>query len=166
MNLDLIKKLTRLANNNPNDHEANSAARRVCRMLEEGNFNFTTPIDLSGVWVDDSRSSPPPPYTYTAKSKPFWYWEEPDPSGWSEKDFRSHTYGDYHSARGFEFKYKVTHEDWGSKPKREPKEKRVLICNICGIPKETVFVGHPNFFTCQNCVWKKYEEEKNKSKDP
>lgn len=32
MNLKLIEKLARLANNNPNEHEANLAARKVCRI--------------------------------------------------------------------------------------------------------------------------------------
>lgn len=38
MNLDKIKKFIRLANNNPNEHEANLAARRVCKLLAENNF--------------------------------------------------------------------------------------------------------------------------------
>lgn len=40
INLDLLKKLTRLANHNPNEHEANSAARRVCQMLEGADFSL------------------------------------------------------------------------------------------------------------------------------
>lgn len=40
MNYDLIIKLAKLANNNPNDNEANLAARKVCRLLAEGNFQF------------------------------------------------------------------------------------------------------------------------------
>lgn len=38
MNLDLLKKLVNLANHNPNENEANAAARRVCRLLEESKF--------------------------------------------------------------------------------------------------------------------------------
>lgn len=41
MNLDLLFKLVRLANNNPNDNEANLAARKVCKMIAEANFNIT-----------------------------------------------------------------------------------------------------------------------------
>lgn len=52
MDLDLLKKLINLANNNPNDHEANSAARRVCKMIAEGNYDFmntqTPPKQASG----------------------------------------------------------------------------------------------------------------------
>lgn len=35
---DVLIKLARLANNNPNENEANSAARRVCKLLAEDNF--------------------------------------------------------------------------------------------------------------------------------
>lgn len=40
MNLDLLKKLVLLANHNNTEGEANSAARKVCRMIEEGGFKF------------------------------------------------------------------------------------------------------------------------------
>lgn len=40
MNLDLLIKLVKLANNNPNDNEANLAARKVCKMIAEGNYQF------------------------------------------------------------------------------------------------------------------------------
>lgn len=40
MNYDLIIKLAKLANNNPNENEANLAARKVCKLLAEGNFQF------------------------------------------------------------------------------------------------------------------------------
>lgn len=40
MNISLLTKLVKLANNNPNDNEANSAARRVCKMIEDGEFKF------------------------------------------------------------------------------------------------------------------------------
>lgn len=53
MNKDLIIKLAKLANNNPNEHEANSAARRVCKLLAEANFNF------GSTWNDVKRSSEP-----------------------------------------------------------------------------------------------------------
>jgi len=38
MNIDLLKKLVRLATNNPNDNEANLAARKVCKMLLKDDF--------------------------------------------------------------------------------------------------------------------------------
>ena len=87
MNLELLKKLVKLANNNPNDNEANSAARRVCKMIEDGKFNFVgdkqepqpgNPFDLNDIFrqyrdmqnmywdrPDYSKqySEPPPPVT-------------------------------------------------------------------------------------------------------
>lgn len=45
MKLDLLKKLTALANNNPNENEANLAARKVCLMLAEA--KFALPIEVS-----------------------------------------------------------------------------------------------------------------------
>src|SRR5215831_9723714 len=44
MNFDLITKLAKLANNNPNENEANAAARKVCKLLAEANFKFEKDI--------------------------------------------------------------------------------------------------------------------------
>lgn len=44
MNLELLKKLVKLANNNPNENEANSAARRVCKLIEKAEFKFVAEI--------------------------------------------------------------------------------------------------------------------------
>lgn len=49
MDLEKLKKLTRLANNNPNDNEANLAARKVCKMLEEGNWALAPTVVASTV---------------------------------------------------------------------------------------------------------------------
>lgn len=60
MKLDLLKKLVKLANHNPNEHEANMAARRACKMLEESKFDLTP---------DHIRVKPSKPYedTYEAE---------------------------------------------------------------------------------------------------
>lgn len=62
INLDLLKKLTRLANHNPNEHEANSAARRVCQMLEGGGFSLGQ--------TQPQPSAQPRPSSYR---QPDWY---------------------------------------------------------------------------------------------
>jgi len=41
MNLDLLIKLIKLANNNPNENESNLAARKVCKMIAEADYKFT-----------------------------------------------------------------------------------------------------------------------------
>lgn len=38
MNNDLVIKLIKLANNNPNENEANLAARKVCSLLKDYKF--------------------------------------------------------------------------------------------------------------------------------
>lgn len=38
--VEILNKLLALANNNPNEHEANSAARKLCKTLGEMNFQF------------------------------------------------------------------------------------------------------------------------------
>lgn len=40
IDIDKLSKLVRLANNNPNENEANLAARKVCKIIAEGNFEF------------------------------------------------------------------------------------------------------------------------------
>lgn len=44
IDLERLKKLVRLANNNPNEHEANLAARKACKMIQDGNFEFTNKV--------------------------------------------------------------------------------------------------------------------------
>jgi hypothetical protein len=53
MNLDLLKKLIKLANHNPNEHEANSAARRACKLLED--FKFQEPSSTG--FLPNSRTT-------------------------------------------------------------------------------------------------------------
>lgn len=82
MNLDLLKKLTKLANHNPNENESNLAARKVCKMLEECDWNlnntkeqpnlgqdFGDSIDIEKIMRDinnfhktQARKPPPPKY--------------------------------------------------------------------------------------------------------
>lgn len=63
MNLDLITKLARLANNNPNDNEANLAARRACKLIEEGKFQFG--LDTSKIVNKPTPNVRPQPEWYT-----------------------------------------------------------------------------------------------------
>lgn len=52
MSKELIVKLAKLANNNPNENEANMAARKVCKLLEALNFE--------NGWNTSRRAAPPP----------------------------------------------------------------------------------------------------------
>ena len=48
MDIERLKKLIKLANNNPNDNEANTAARKVCKIIEEMDFPFNSSNKFSG----------------------------------------------------------------------------------------------------------------------
>lgn len=81
MNLEIVKKLIKLANNNPNEHEANSAARKVCRELDGYDFNtISSPPkqETPKTWNDVRRSSKP--QWKSGESYPFedWFgkWQE------------------------------------------------------------------------------------------
>lgn len=56
MNNDIVKKLIELACNNPNENEANAAARKVCRMIKEDNFSI-----LNGSVFTPPRPQPQAP---------------------------------------------------------------------------------------------------------
>jgi len=99
MNLDLLKKLTRLANNNPNDNEANLAARKVCKMLEEGNWSLNNPTPKT--YNDVTRSTEPqwrstPPNPPNPPNNPFTNSYKSPFSEWNVEDLFN-----YFSGRGF-----------------------------------------------------------------
>lgn len=55
MKLEILQKLIALANNNPNENEANLAARKVCKALIEHKFNIT-----GGTTSTNTPPKPPP----------------------------------------------------------------------------------------------------------
>lgn len=72
MKLDILMKLIALANNNPNDNEANLAARKVCKAIGEGKFTITEGIQRTK--EPDFKSTPPntrPRQPNTGRD-PFW----------------------------------------------------------------------------------------------
>lgn len=126
MNLDLIKKLTRLANNNPNEHEANLAARKVCQMLEEGNWSLAnghkTVQEKIHIKPDVTTNSP-------------WVYKT------QEDIFKDLFYNTPFSG--------------SQQTKTKPKvDKRPLECTRCHNIVETGYIG--NLYVCHNCQWKEY----------
>lgn len=69
MNLDLLIKLVKLANNNPSENEANLAARKVCRIIAEGNYKF---IADSKTTVGGFKPTPKQEEVYNNKSPRTW----------------------------------------------------------------------------------------------
>jgi hypothetical protein len=164
MNKDLLIKLTKLANHNPNDNEANSAARRVCKMLEEANFNLT----------DTPKSAPQPPKS-TPRGNPFTdtYYDDlyryqkmyeeflKDATRFGEKWAKTgpKTWNDVHRSKEPEFKSTPPYQNYNWKA-REKKEIRKLKCKVCGKIKETKFVGAEEVFECNDCQWTEWTRER------
>lgn len=78
MNLDLLIKLVKLANNNHNEHEANSAARRACKLIAEGNYKFSevkaqpkVEIRQPQPWPGNSNPTRPPQPASNPTGNPF-----------------------------------------------------------------------------------------------
>jgi hypothetical protein len=141
MNLNLLKKLVKLANHNPNEHEANSAARRVCRMIEAEDFKFT--------------ELPPP-----SPSSPVYDEATNLTSDMFEKMIRDIMERESRS-RGFTrpspdpIRYNPftkAYSPW-EPPKPEAKPERILNCRTCKKEVKTLFVGQPELFECNPCQW-------------
>jgi len=161
MNLDLLQKLVKLANNNPNDNEANLAARKVCRIIEEGKFNFNgngnvntnqhIPPKQPTTWNDVTRSTEPQWRSY---SNPY-----------------SNAYADFfkqYYTQAREGSYNSYNKD--SRKRAEAKEnsernrppKRDIICTSCNKTFNSSY-NKPEPFLCNDCQWKKYEGDKYKT---
>jgi hypothetical protein len=134
MNLDLLKKLTRLANNNPNDNEANLAARKVCKMLEEANWslNGARPIQKNEPSIKPMTPDEVMHEILRRKQEQerqaYKYWSDPF------------------------YQPFVGRETQTPKP---PKEKRPLECTQCHQMIETAYMG--NLYICITCVWQNYQ---------
>ena len=127
MKLELLKKLTALANNNPNENEANLAARKVCLMLAECNFYL-------GIEVKEPKSKGPGAPFRSASNptgpNPFW-------------DFFTRAYGeDNPFSAGYQPNYKEP------KPKLEKEYRR---CDKCGTAYKVPLSSRGKPFICYNC---------------
>lgn len=167
MNLDLIIKLAKLANNNPADHEANAAARKVCRLIAEGNYQFNVPTakptqqQKPTTW-NDVRRSPEPfwrakPQEPTAPSaQEFWEIMEKLRRAREKQQeaerFRRETQGSWEPP--------VTPPIWDIplewEQKKERASRRMVPCVHCKKEFMTSYVG--NFFECWDC-WKTEHEK-------
>lgn len=160
MNLDRLKAFIRLANNNPSEEEANSAARRVCKILAENDFallqpqpqysNAHGPIrqDKPKTWNDVKRSTEPEFRSHSTA---------PGPDIW--EDFMRNM-GRYRS--GFDWN-KAPHNWFGPeyvryKPFTDEKKTRpqaMRKCIKCGLEVMTFRIDEVPYI-CNPCHWKEY----------
>lgn len=167
MNYDLITKLAKLANNNPNENEANLAARKVCKLLAEGKFEFVVwPIKKEQQTYQPKQDTYTPPVYKSASNPrpPHRFWE----------DFFDDRKRNYWDGFGREPRnYDIPKDP----PKQEPfkgtsydyviydesptsNEKRSLKCKICGHFKVTRFRGLADNWECMECRGSAYERKK------
>lgn len=158
MNFDLITKLAKLANNNSNDNEANSAARKVCRLLAEAEYKF----------IADTVQ---PVQNQQQRQQKDWRWEPSEKQKKYYEDLMSDLWGrkeDWFKDRGARTNSKQSQEDnrsythieydWAEeKPKKKPEE-RELACSKCGDVIKTYFVGHSTQFMCYQCQFNEHNQ--------
>lgn len=153
MNIDLIQKLIKLANNNPNDNEANLAARRVCKMLADHKFHEPRTVASK---LEEHRQSQP---------------KYPDNEGiWEnirrsrEAEFKTRHYGtpvndDFFKEFFKDFNFggwttpKYRDEEW-----RNANSKVKMKCSKCQQVKETSFRGPESIWVCMECRGKEYQD--------
>lgn len=143
MDFDLIQKLIRLANNNPNEHEANLAARKACKMLD--GHSFGSPV---------YKPTPRQTQTYYGRS-PF-------------EIFINDYVGRTVNWTGFDRGSNPFH-NW-KPPQSEPESgrdwrARNLKCKKCGKQQETKYRGLEENFMCWECRGKKNMEREAKKRD-
>lgn len=137
MNIDLITKLAKLANNNPNEHEANSAARRVCQLLAEGKFQFGAVVQTT------AEARIPNPYYANPASASSSYWNDV---------LKQANAAQQQSAD--QNKYQPYYQQQNYNPYTRQRPKIKLKCTRCGIDYVIDFNGPPEYFVCISCAMK------------
>ena len=159
MNLELLIKLVKLANNNPNDNEANLAARKVCKMIAEANFQFpgnghrvdarARPFDVGDIFEQFRRDVEEQTRRESERSE-------------RRREREANAYSSV-----WDIPYQESASDWtpprySPPPRQNPPpprpEKRPLQCTKCGNTIMTGFVGVPQAFVCNKCHWQNYQD--------
>lgn len=149
MNIELIVKLVKLANNNPNENEANLAARKVCSLIAAGDYKFSqTKTAQAKVHV---KSNP-------VSKNDDWvrkYYDPPRQSAYYDDLF-------YHSPfnRPSNKNQDPIFDEGREKASKKAKPKVELECIKCQRKVNTAFVGPPQTFVCTICIWEAYMKDK------
>jgi len=173
MDIEKLKSIIRLANNNPSDNEANLAARKACKILAENDFAIFKPIRIaadkfrsasnptsnSGTWADIKRSSEPQwrskPYEAQGSPEAKFYqddWFRKWNSYWKsaeEDPVKGGTYWDRETNPQYKPKSDVKYDAQGNRI----KESELRKCSKCGLEVST-FRLKEEPFVCTICHWK------------
>lgn len=151
MNTELLIKLVKLANHNPNDNEANLAARKVCKMIEEARFNF------SGAQKPVMPGSVMPNPVYQQQQAQQQKQQRQPPK---YSDYRDIFSGIYESVIWDDIPQPNKQYYPPDNFDKKSNLPRDLKCKTCGKIKSTKFVGLAELFECQECQWIAYERNK------
>ena len=147
---ELLKKFVALANNNPNEHEANVAARRVCLMLAKHDFAFVQQQQAQ-TWNDVKRNDGPPQWKSTYPGGTGF-----DPFEYLRREYERNQEKWYYNREPHEAKIPNNWFNGFKKPSKQQKEERLLKCKTCKAQKLTKFVGLAELFECNTCQWTAY----------
>ncbi len=185
MNLDRLKALIRLANNNPSEHEANSAARRVCQELAKNDFAWIRPVRTAadkinqhaknygaGTWADvkrstepEFRSKPPDQAAYTSQSYDHFAdfirnYGQRGGKSWMGFDWDKAPHVDRQNEPSWDEETKGSWAKPNPNIKYDANGKRVRehaerTCSKCGFKVDT-FRTTEEPFVCNPCHWKEF----------
>lgn len=164
MDIEKIKKLIRLANNNPNEHEANLAARKACKLIEDnGKWTPFRNLSVDGprTYNDIKRSTEPawraqPPYNPTGRNQyqEEWfrkwndYWKEAEKNPVDGRPYESN-FNDKETTP----KSKPWAKDYPFTNEPKKKESATRNCTRCGLEVSTFRIKEVPF-VCNVCHWK------------
>lgn len=170
MNIELIIKLTKLANNNPNENEANAAARKVCKLIAEANYQFaipkvtivSNPPSNSSDWIKQATAA----NARAEQAKREHYEQE---ARKARVDFDLNDLFDFmkNTVRNPNFTGDPYKAPWVNPPNPEAQQKpKVSIkCNKCGKFVETYSDADPSQFRCSSCLWQEWQSKRGVSYD-
>ncbi len=143
MNIDLIIKLAKLANNNPNENEANAASRKVCRLIAEGKYEFNNvKTSVSKINITSNPSSQSADWLKKYYTDPF------NPSK-SQKDYYENLKDLYYGI-DFDFYQDVS---WNEEEKKKKPRIKVKCCK-CGFEVDRPLGSKTEGILCNICLGK------------
>lgn len=173
MNLEKLIKLAKLANNNPNDNEANLAARKVCKMIADNNYQFN---NIQAPFKQDPRTGPITWDDVKRSTEPFWrsnpYSGSPFSTDFEEllrkveearRKTREEAAKQYQEAKRYHYNPNYTYY-WDPVSERNKRktayEQKLRKCTVCNEEKMSGDGKEP--YICGKCQWDKYYNEQNK----
>lgn len=157
-----------LANHNPSDHEANRAARLVCKMIEEAKL-FEGKDGRPLTYNDIHRTTEPEfKSTRTGPATDWMDWYEKwQKQNREAQEARTPNYDDYFKNSPFssEQRENWVNGEWNftrEETKKKREHKRYLQCKTCSRMKETIFQGAAELFECNPCQWTAYQRSQQK----